>query len=96
VRDSLSSISESFFRTSAATTTNGEKARRKINTGGIVREAIDGYPSLFEEALPTFRGAPKRHGCVATASFAMMARPMQTVDDIQRPCIEAVSKDCFA
>jgi len=81
VRESLSSISETFFRISNATNTNGDKARRKFNVGGIVREAIDGYPSLFNEALPTFRSALRQHGCVATASFAMMARLMQTVDD---------------
>lgn len=81
VRKSLSSISEKFFSISHTTNTNGEKARRKFSAGGIVREAIDGYPSLFDEALPTFRGALRQHDCVATASFAMMARLMQTVDD---------------
>jgi triphosphoribosyl-dephospho-CoA synthase len=81
VRQSLSSISETFFRASTATNSNGEKARRKFNAGGIVREAVEGYPSLFEGALPTFSSALRRHGCVATASFAMMARLMQTVDD---------------
>ncbi len=81
VRKSLSSISEAFFRTSAEKNTNGEKARKKFNAGGIVREAIDGYPSLFEEALPAFRRSLEQRGCVTTASFAMMARLMQTVDD---------------
>lgn len=81
LRRSLSSVSEAFFRTPKVTNTNGEKARKNFNSGGIVREAVDGYPSLFEEALPTFRGALKHHGCVATASFAMMARLMQSVDD---------------
>jgi triphosphoribosyl-dephospho-CoA synthase len=81
LRESLSSVSKAFFRTPNVTNSNGERARRKYNSGGIVREAIDGYPSLFEEALPTFRDALKQHGCVATASFAMMARLMQVVDD---------------
>ena len=81
VRKSLSSISEAFFRTSAEKNTNGEKARKKFNAGGIVREAIDGYPSLFEEALPAFRRSLEQRGCITTASFAMMARLMQTIDD---------------
>jgi len=55
--------------------------RKRFNAGGIVREAIDGYPSLFEEALPAFRRAYEQHACVTTASFAMMARLMQTVED---------------
>ena len=81
VRQSLSSISAEFFTASAAKGTNGDKARRKFNAGGIVREAIDGYPSLFEEALPAFREAMALHRNVTTASFAILARLMQTVDD---------------
>ena len=81
LRKTLSSISESFFRTSEAQNTNGQQARRRYNTGGIVREAIDGYPTLFEEALPAFRMARLQGRCEVTASFAMMARLMQTVDD---------------
>ena len=81
IRQSLSSISAEFFSASAAEGTNGDKARRKFNAGGIVREAIDGYPSLFEEALPVFRKAMVRHRNVKMASFAMLARLMRTVDD---------------
>jgi triphosphoribosyl-dephospho-CoA synthetase len=81
VRNALSSISSAFFRTCGEKNTHGEQVRRKFNSGGIVREAVDGYPSLFEEALPAFRMALERHRCVRTASFAMMARLMQTVDD---------------
>lgn len=81
VRQALSSISAEFFSASATKGTNGDKARRKFNAGGIVREAVDGYPSLFEEALPAFGKALEQHRCVTTASFAMLARLMQTVDD---------------
>jgi len=81
VRQSLSIISREFFDTAAQTGSNGEKVRRAYHTGGIVGEAISGYPSLFDEALPAFRSAFARHGCPTTASFAMMARLMQTVDD---------------
>lgn len=81
VRRALCAISEAFFSTSGGQNTNGGRVRKRFNTGGIVREAIDGYPSLFEDALPAFRRALAQHGCQTTASFAMMARLMQTVDD---------------
>lgn len=81
LRESLAAISRAFFATAGENNTNGGKVRRKFNAGGIVSEAVGGYPSLFEQALPAFRQALDRHGCPATASFAMMARLMQTVDD---------------
>ena len=81
VRMSLSSLSESFFKTAEERTTNGQQARKNFNTGGIVIESINGYPSLFDEALPAYRKAMKHYACPDTASFAMLARLMQTVDD---------------
>ncbi len=81
VRQSLSIITRTFFDTAAQTGSNGERVRREYQTSGIVGEAISGYPSLFDAALPAFRSAFARHGCATTASFAMMARLMQTVDD---------------
>ena len=81
VRESLSTISRAFFDTAGHSDSNGEKARRKYHAGGIVSEAIGGYPSLFDAALPAFRAAFARYECVTTASFAMMARLMQCVDD---------------
>ena len=81
VRESLSTISRAFFDTAGHTDSNGEKARRKYHAGGIVSEAVGGYPSLFDAALPAFRAAFARHECVTTAAFAMMARLMQCVDD---------------
>jgi triphosphoribosyl-dephospho-CoA synthase len=81
LRESLSAVSRAFFRSAAEQDTHGQRARRKYRAGGIVREAIDAYPSLFEEALPAFRRTLDQRGCLNTASFAMMARLMQTVDD---------------
>jgi triphosphoribosyl-dephospho-CoA synthase len=77
----LSAASRAFFDGAQARETHGERARRQFRTGGIVREAIEAYPSLFEDALPAFRRTMERRGCVTTASFAMMARLMQTVED---------------
>jgi len=81
IRRSLSMISETFFSHSETTNTNGERVRKRFSAGGIVQEAIAGYPSLFDEALPAFRRAYAQHACVTTASFAMMARLMQSVED---------------
>lgn len=81
VRQSLSIISREFFDTAAQTGSNGERVRREYHAGGIVGEAISGYPSLFDAALPAFRNALAQQDCATTASFAMMARLMQTVDD---------------
>jgi triphosphoribosyl-dephospho-CoA synthase len=81
LRKSLSAVSRAFFSGAAEQDTHGRRARRRFRTGGIVREAVDAYPSLFEEALPVFRQVLELRGCVHTASFAMMARLMQTVDD---------------
>ncbi|WP_263772228.1 triphosphoribosyl-dephospho-CoA synthase [Propionivibrio soli] len=81
VRVSLSSISEVFFHSAVDTDSNGARARRQFKAGGIIREATGGYPSLFDTALPVFRQTLAQSGCMTTASFAMMAQLMQTVDD---------------
>lgn len=81
VRKSLSAISRTFFSTAGERDTHGERVRRQFHGGGIVREAIEAYPSLFDGALPVFRQVMEQRKCVTTASFAMMARLMQTIDD---------------
>jgi triphosphoribosyl-dephospho-CoA synthase len=81
VRQSLSAVSKTFFAAGGRPDTHGERARRRFQGGGIVREAIDAYPSLFEHALPLFRQTMARRAGLAAASFAMMARLMQTVED---------------
>jgi triphosphoribosyl-dephospho-CoA synthase len=81
VRETLASLSRNFFDTGEEQSTNGQQARKKYNAGGIVLESINGFPSVFEEAIPAFRKAVKQHGCFQAASYAMLARLMQTVDD---------------
>ena len=81
VRKSLSDLSRTFFAASGRQDTHGEHARQRFHAGGIVREAIDAYPSLFEHALPVFRQTVAQGACPDTAAFAMMARLMQTVED---------------
>ena len=42
---------------------------------------MEGFPSLFEEAIPAYRMALARHGDEETARFALLARLMQCVED---------------
>jgi triphosphoribosyl-dephospho-CoA synthase len=81
VRDSIVSLACEFFGQQRETTSKGGRARDRYGAGGIVREAMNGLPALFDEALPAYLVASKRHGCQRTASFAMMGRLMQRVED---------------
>ncbi len=81
LRATLSSLCHDFFSRPRDNETHGERARRLYHAGGIVREASEGYPALFEHALPAFRAAREKNGTLLNASFAMMARLMQSVDD---------------
>ena len=81
IRATLSSLSASFFEAGEEQPTNGQQARKRYNAGGIVLESINGFPSVFDEAVPAFRKAMLEHGNVEMASFSMLARLMQTVED---------------
>lgn len=81
VRQALSALADNFFRAGEAAASHGRLAREKYRAGGIVQESRRGFPSLFEEALPAFRASIKQGACFSQASFAMLARLMQTVDD---------------
>jgi len=81
VRRTLSALATDFFAAGEDAVSHGHAARDRYGAGGIVREAIRGFPALFDEALPAFRSSLKQTGCFADASFAMLARLMQTVDD---------------
>jgi triphosphoribosyl-dephospho-CoA synthetase len=81
IRRTLSTLASDFFKIGEEKLTNGQQARNKYNSGGIVLESIKGFPSVFEQALPVFRQAMKQHSCLKTASFATLARLMQTVED---------------
>ncbi|RNC65845.1 MAG: 2-(5'-triphosphoribosyl)-3'-dephospho CoA synthase [Desulfuromonadales bacterium] len=70
-----------YFVDSDDQETNGHSARLRYGTGGIVREALDGLPSLFHCGVPSYLEALARTGCFTTASFLVLARLMQTVED---------------
>lgn len=81
VRRQFSALATAFFGAGAAGPSNGRRVRERYGAGGIVREAVDGLPALFTAALPAFRRTLRERGCFTRASFAMLARLMQTVDD---------------
>lgn len=81
VRRTLSELATDFFAAGEEGASHGHAARDRYGAGGIVREAIRGFPAVFDEALPAFHTALKQTGCFSIASFAMVARLMQTVDD---------------
>ena len=81
IRQALSALASIFSRAGQKGASHGSLAREKYGAGGIVQESLRGFPSLFEQALPAFRQANERRGCFSEASFAMLARLMQTVDD---------------
>ncbi len=60
---------------------HGEEARRRFRVGGIVREALEGLPSVFEVALPAWRDARARSLDGDAASFLVLARLMRVVED---------------
>ena len=81
MRSALCTLSAEFFRTADEQATHGCLARKKYQAGGIIVESINGFPSVFDEGLPVFRQALQQHGCCQVASFALLARLMQIVDD---------------
>lgn len=81
VRRTLSTLADNFFRAGETATSHGHQAREKYGAGGIVQESMHGFPALFEQALPAFRASIQHKGCFSEASFAMLARLMQIVDD---------------
>jgi triphosphoribosyl-dephospho-CoA synthase len=81
LRDSIVSLAQEFFAQQREISTKGHRARERFGAGGIVQEALNGLPALFDEALPAYLEAMKRHGCHSLASFAMMGRLMQRVED---------------
>ena len=80
-RETIASLACDFFDRQLEMATNGSLARARYGARGVIREAREGFPALFDEALPVYREAFARNGSFMTASFAMLARLMQTVED---------------
>jgi len=81
LREQIATLAWEFFAAQGEQPTHGRRQRMLYGAGGIVREALNGLPSLFDGAVPAYLAALERHGHPRIASFAMLARLMQTVDD---------------
>lgn len=81
LREAVSSVASEIAAVAAPRETHGEAARRRYRVGGILGEVEAGLPSVFEVGVPAFRAAIARGYDGAAASFSMLARLMQTVED---------------
>lgn len=81
LRAAVSSVGREIAEVAAPRATHGEAARRRYRVGGILGEVEAGLPSVFEVGVPAFRAAVLRGDDHAAASFSMLARLMQTVED---------------
>jgi triphosphoribosyl-dephospho-CoA synthetase len=79
--EAVANLAQQLFSRPADPTSNGSLVRRRYQVGGIRAETLRGLPSLFQEALPAFREEIASGGNRGTATFAMLARLMQTVED---------------
>ena len=60
---------------------HGAAARRQYGVGGVVAEALAGLPSVFEVALPAWRGAVARGLGGDLPDFTALAALMERVED---------------
>ena len=71
-------VAQRYFQQTRCVPSNGQRARERFQTDGIIGEALNGLPGLFQVALPSLLGhsANFSDGC-----FLAMARLMQYCDD---------------
>jgi triphosphoribosyl-dephospho-CoA synthetase len=81
VRLAAAAVARDLAGRIAPRSTHGEEARARFGVGGILREVAMGLPSVFDHALPWYRVAAREGSDHALASFAALARLMQTVED---------------
>jgi triphosphoribosyl-dephospho-CoA synthase len=81
IRRALADVGRELAVSAPAAGTHGADARRRFGVAGILGEVEAGLPSVFEVALPAFRGAIARGAAPDAARFAMLAALMQTVED---------------
>ena len=77
----VAAMAREYFAVSEEQESNGRTVRKRFGAGGIVRESLEGFPSLFSCAVPAYLDAIERAGCFTAASFTVLARLMQRVED---------------
>jgi len=78
LRLAVAEVAAEFFRARAAEASHGNRVRLEYPRSGIVAEALDGLPALFDTFLPAMAetGVAK-----SLRPFLAMARLMQVVED---------------
>lgn len=76
--DAVALVARRYFQQTRCAPSNGQRVRERFQTDGIIGEALNGLPGLFQVALPSLleNGANFSYGC-----FFAMARLMQYCDD---------------
>lgn len=81
LRQAVASLAQHFFARCEPPASNGSKARAAYRAQGVRGEALAGFPSLFDAALPAYRGAIARGMNRGGAVYAMLGRLMSSVED---------------
>ncbi len=77
----VAAIAETFFARFPPAATHGGNVRAAYRLGGIVGEAQAGLPALFAVALPAWEEGIRRWDDTHAASYLLLARLMQVVED---------------
>lgn len=81
MRSALCALSEEFFSSADEQPTHGRQVRKKYQTGGIIVESINGFPSVFDQGLPAFAAPGWSTAALRPLRSPCWDRLMQTVDD---------------
>ncbi len=71
-------LAQRYFQQTRVCDSNGQKARNRYRSGGIIAECLNGLPGLFQVALPSILA---NSGNFANGCYLAMARLMMTCDD---------------
>jgi holo-ACP synthase CitX len=82
LRASVASVAQrSVGARAGSSTTHGDEARRRHRVGGVLGEALNGLPSVFDHGLPALDRAEARFGPSDAARHSAMAALMTVVED---------------
>lgn len=81
LRPAVAEVAEEIIAQLTPGASHGAAVRQNYRVGGILAEAREGLPSLFDVALPAWQQSQSPCGQPLRGSFAMLAALMQRVED---------------
>ncbi len=81
LRLAVAAVADEIIALQAPAASNGAAVRQIYRVGGILAEARDGLPCLFDIALPAWHTSIAREDNPLRAAFSMLAALMQKVED---------------